>query len=212
MSRSILTLNQTKKYLAIKASNIDYDDLLLEWIDLQSGKMEDRVGLKFAPQPFEVIVDGTGESFIRPLYLPVLRLVGENETTRLSNLQVRDDVEDAWADLLDNEDLISVLPGLNNGFGLLDAETFPRGDGNIRINYYAGFDPIPAELIEQCYQRVQVMWNESKQGSNELGHQSMAVSQGQGTGNITTLDMEKRWDTVLDKYRKKKPSVASIYL
>jgi len=177
MSRSIITLDEAKDYINYTGTGTDKDSFI-EWIiDLASGELEDRLGYKIAAQEVTVILDGNGESAM-PLPHPIIALVGADEATRLSNLQYRTGTDEAWTDLVDDEDYIHITDEKPHQIELSEGEYFPFGQQNIRVNYYAGFDPIPGQIELVCAEMTAMIWRQSNHGEFAIGVTSKTSSGG----------------------------------
>ena len=93
---------------------------------------------------------------------------------------------------------------MNNWFiELLDYNQFPIGRKNIRVNYTAGFSPIPSDIIKMIYEMIQVMLDESAAGQwPRLGMQTQNRGGSGTTVGDTFIDMEPRWQKIIDRYKK----------
>jgi hypothetical protein len=198
-ARSIVTLSSVKAYLNQPDDSLD--TWFEEQIDLASGRIEEYTGKKIQPIAVEEILNGRGGSVLWPKFYPVTALVGTDEATRLGNLQYRDTVVGGWINLMTDEDFILFDPTMSFQIELLEGTTFPAGRANIRIEYIAGYDPIPADLMLVAVEMVAKAYQLSRNGEAALGLQSKSASAAGGSGGVSYLDLEPKWKIVMDRYR-----------
>jgi hypothetical protein len=198
-ARSIVTLNSVKSYL--NEPDDALDSFLEEWIDLASGRVEEYTGKKIQPVSIEEVLDGKGGEVLWPKYWPVSGLVGGNESAKLGNLQYRNSATEGWTDLLTDIDLVLFDPKMPFEITLLDGNTFPSGRANIRVEYIAGYDPIPADLQQVVIEMVAKAYQQSKHGEGSLGVASKSVGSAGVSPSTSFLDLEPKWKAVLDRYR-----------
>jgi hypothetical protein len=196
----IITLNGLKKYLGM--TDVSKDALLSEWITLLSRLVENKLVQPVQPIAIEEILNGDMSNRIYLEKGRIIALVGADEATRLSNLQYRILATDSWTNLLTDESFIYIE--VNNWFiELLDYNQFPIGRKNIRVNYTAGFSPIPSDIIKMIYEMIQVMLDESAAGQwPRLGMQTQNRGGSGTTVGDTFIDMEPRWQKIIDRYKK----------
>ena len=203
-TRSIVTLETIKSYL--NQPDDACDTFLEEWIDLASGAVEEYPADAFPRkkvQPIAVseILDGRGGLYLRPTYWPVIGLVGADDATKLANLQYRESVTDAWVDLLDDVSYYRISPRHPERIELLDGFVFPFGTQNIRAEYLAGFNPIPADIQTVVIEMVAKAFQNSRLGEATLGLSSKGSGMSGQSGSTSFLDLEPKWKAVLDRYK-----------
>lgn len=198
----IITLAALKDYLGVTETK--NDTLFTGWITDISNLIEARLGQQVMSRPIEELANGGGGTKLYLNQSRVLSLVGDDEATRLSNLQVRDSVSDDWENLVDDENLIWFNPRDAWAIYLLDHNFFTVGMKNIRILYNGGMsDALIAEFSKMAKEMIQVMWDESKAGG--LPRLGMQTKNRGGAGSSlgdTFLDMNPRWQKTIDRYRK----------
>jgi hypothetical protein len=163
--------------------------------------VEEYTGRKIQPVAVEEILNGKGGTVLWPSFWPVQSIVGGTEAARLGNLQYRDTIADGWLDLLTDEDYIRIDPQLPFQIELLEGYTFPSGQANIRIEYTAGYSPIPADIAQVVTEMVAVAFRESRNGEASLGLSSKNMGQAGASGGTSFVDLTPRWKSVLDRYR-----------
>jgi hypothetical protein len=213
--RSIITLDELKAYINVEASDATKDTLLYSIIDLCSGRIEEAIDSAVAPQDTTEILDGTGtrvltlESFISDIY-------GSTDPDRLDNVQYRNGPDDAWTNLVTDIDHLELdgkgIELLGTTSSIRMASGFPRGRKNIKVRYYAGFDPVPAKLKVVCLEMSAMMFKESGVGGGQLGMNSMNMGVGGGSSASTYKDLESKWQTVFDEYQDYEDTISVINL
>lgn len=213
--RSIITLSELKAYLFITDSDATKDTFLETIIDLCSGRIEEEIDSAVAPQAEEEIIDGTGTRVITMSSF-VDDLVGATDEAKLANLQYRDSSDGSWVNVTDSMDNIHFD---GKTIELADTQStgdsvtlFPGGRKNIRVNYYAGFDPVPAKLKMTAIEMSAMMYKESNVGSGQLGTNSLNMGLGGGSFSTTNKDLEAKWKAIFDEYLESSPNVSVINL
>jgi hypothetical protein len=206
----LVTLNQVKMYLNLNTT-YDTDDEFLNGsldgtvtglITLVSDELEEACGIDIEAVERNVTVDGSGAYLQALPYWPIRSLAGSSEAARLANLQYRASATSAWADLLTDEDLVFFDPERPWALTLLDSNTFPQGDRNVRIQYNSGYATCPADIVLAVLERIAIKYKESKRGDNRLWVTSQTPG---GLGGVTQglTDHQKRWDAIVEKYGRK---------
>lgn len=200
-NRSIVQLEEVRDYLKVPSGDSALDNFIFWAVDLASGVIEDYLGKAVKSVEVEWITDGCSSAILFLDQYPFIALVGVTNDEKLANLQYRDsDGTGEWADLVDDLDLIDTSE--NWKIVLLGSNYFPFGTRNIRVKYYAGWASPPADIRKVCLEMVSVFYDESKQGNNRLGMSSKNMSGSGGNASDTFMDMNPKWRTVLDKYRR----------
>lgn len=201
--RSIVTLNQAKDYLGLAQGKQDLNDMLEQWIDWVSGKMEDDLDNVVKIAEKTIYLDGDGSSFIYPDFYPVKALY----TPAVGDLQYRSSATASWTSIASSTDYIHIDTEASDRIELLENNVFPAGTKNIKVHYWAGFQTVPASIIMAVLEGIQVMWNMSKQGGNQLGKSSMSYSGGQGSEAASFIDASPRWREVIRRYKRQTHNV-----
>lgn len=197
---AIALLEEVKKYLGDTGTG--NDTLLTDWIKKVSKEIESELNQAIVKVAFEEIHNGMGSSKLYMRNGRVISIFGTSESARLANVQYRNVVTEAWTNLLTDEDLIYINPQERWAIELLDGETFPLGTRNIRIKYNGGFATVPHDIVKMMLERMQVMWDESKQGSNLLGKVSRNIGEGGMSQNLSLKDMKGHWEDVIARYKR----------
>lgn len=206
-ARCFVTLNNVKDYLNISSSDATKDTTFETWLDLICGEIEEACDTEIQPQETEIFLDGNGSKvlnlgrFIEDLY-------GDNDTEKLASLQYRTDSQSDWTDLTDDMDNVEFD---GRSIVLLYDDFFPLGRKNIRVKFYAGFDPVPAKLKRVALEEFAMMYKESNLGTGQLGVQSLNTG---STTSATFKDIASRWQSVFDEYLDPldDENVSTIYL
>lgn len=200
--RSIVTLDEAKKYLGITVGNVAHDETLETWIDVVSGQFESEIDNKVAQQDVEEILDGDGTQTLQVTYYPVIALSGNSAAERLANLQVRDDVDEDWEDIETSEDYI-IFPSNRPWVIELDGtESFEDGYQNIRVEYRAGYETIPGDIKRAVLEVVAEMWQESNQGQGRMGLSNVGLTTAGSSINFSTRNSNRVWTDTVNRYRK----------
>lgn len=197
---AIPTLNQVKNYLKLDTGVTTADTILETWIDATSLSIEQYCNRKFAVQSVtNEIYDGDGSDTLWLRYWPLTQLSTQStpsDAQKLAAVQYRTDPDSSWTDIEDDVD--HIFTDLNWPFIKLYETVFPAGERNIRLNYKAGYSPVPGDVLIVAIEMAAMMWKESSQSNDaRLG---LANSSYQGFNN-GFLDMNSRWRTILDRYK-----------
>lgn len=198
----IVTLDECKAYLAIAEGNTAHDTTLETWIDVVSRQFESEIDNKVAKQAVEETLDGDGTQVLKPTYYPIIGLVGDSEAERLANLQYRNEYDDAWADVTDDEDAIFFPSERPWEIRLVDEEYFPEGYQTVKVNYICGYDEIPGDIKKAVLEMLAQMWQESGKGQGRLGLSNVGLTTAGASINLSTRDVNKFWDQVVNRYRR----------
>lgn len=169
-STDLVSLADVKLYIAVNASNTDYDDVLEDMIDSASEAIEQYCRLKFALSQRTEYHDGDGGSKFFTKVRPITDATGTLlETPTAATITVWVDTDRAYGDdyKVDNEDLI-VWPA--EGKIGYDGGNFTEGDKSIKVTYYSGYATIPTDVQEAAKMLVQDWWIfRSYRQQSELG-------------------------------------------
>lgn len=196
-ARSIVTLTDLKEYLGIGRSQSDKDAMLEKWIDWVSGKFESEIENVVKVQEKTVYLDGSGDTVQYLPFHPVVALY----TPSYTDVQYRSSADADWASIVEDDDLIHIDTELTNRIELLDGNTFPVGQKNIKIHYYAGHATVPGDIIIAIIEALQMMWNDSRQGGSGLNIGSQTMTTTLGSASISYQDATPRWLTVVRRYK-----------
>jgi len=197
--RSIVTLNQLKDFLGINPANTSKDDMLEDWIDWVSGKLEAEIENVVKVVEKTVYVDGDGTELLFPPFYPINALDSDDGT---SALQYRTAFPDTWSDLVSDTDYIHISTEDQDRLELLGGKYFPWGNKNIKLHYWPGFSEVPGDIMIAVLEALQLMWNNSKQGADRLGKSSMSMSTQAGSTAEAYFDVTPRWRDVVRRYKK----------
>jgi hypothetical protein len=209
--KCFLTLTNVKDYLNIASSDATRDTVFETWLDLICREIEECCETEIAPQESEIISDGNGSKVLN-LGSYIEDLFGVSDAEKLANLQYRDDSQSAWEDLTDSMDNVEFD---GRRVVLLSDDYFPQGRKNIRVKFYAGFDPVPAQLVKVALEKFTIMYKESNVGSGSLGMDSTNSGAAGSTNASTYKDMESRWSAIYEEYVENDPedgTVSTVYL
>lgn len=197
-ARSIVTLDDVKGYLGLTRADATIDARLEKWLDWVSGKFESDISNVVKVQEKTVYLDGSGDSELVVPWYPVVALY----TPSYSDLQYRVNANDDWTDLVTDIDLIAIDAEKPERLTLLDGYTFPVGSENIKIHYYAGYETVPGDIAILILEAMQTMWNNSRQGGNQLGMGSQTMTTTLGSASVSFIDSGGRWNEIVRRYTK----------
>jgi hypothetical protein len=194
---AVMTLDQAKTSLNLDPNDDQYDDLLEGWVNFISDRIEKMIDNKAALQTVTEYLDGTNCDTLIPTFYPISALSGTNEAERLASLQYRN-LDGTWSNLMTSENKIHIY----SYYIRIDDVVFPGGACNIKIVYKAGFSPMHGTIALVAREMLQMLWNESRHGSNWLGKSSVSDSGRGGSSGDSLLDMNPRWNTTLEHMRR----------
>lgn len=195
---ALVSLADVKAYLG--ADTVANDAIIQGWINDISTNIEDETNTVFAPRVVtDEIRDGNGASAIDTLLAPVLGPKTADDWS--ADLWCRTDPMSDWEKIEDVKQYVFVRKDEPYRIGLYRSR-FPYGTQNIRISYTAGMAVIPADIKFMCIERVVMLWNESKQGNDWLGKNSVSVNRAGATDSTSYRDMQERWRNVITQYRR----------
>lgn len=201
---AIVTLAELKDFIGIASTDTTLDSSLEKYIDTTSLEIEKELGRKVVVQSVtNEILNGNGSDIIYPKYGPIYQLSTATTPTdqnKLDAVQYRLTVDGSWTDIEDDVD--HILVDADWDYIKLYEQTFPSGDLNIRLNYKAGYSPVPGELWRVALEMAAYLYYNSAKGGARFGIQSKSDSGGNSTFSTTYRDMRKEWNIVLDRYRK----------
>jgi len=206
-SNAIVTLAQAKEQLKIVDTNTNEDTVLEGYINDISSAVELYCKRKFASQSItSELHDGDGTRFLYPRYFPVQQLSTEanpSDAQKLASLQYRDSPDGDWTDIETDINRVFLDTGDNawRSFIELYVEYFPVGRRNISLTYKAGYTTIPTDVKLTVLEMIQMRWNEAKRGNDWLGQGNINASQSGNNYSTTLINLDKRWKSVLDRYR-----------
>ena len=206
-ANAIVTLAEAKEQLKITTSNTNEDTMLEAYINETSSAIEAYTKRKIVSQSISgELHDGDGSNFLYPRYFPIQQLSTESSPTdaqKLAALQYRDTPDDTWTDIEDDIDHVFVETGNDalRPYIELYEELFPIGRRNVKISYKAGYTTVPGDIKLVCLEMIQMRWNESKRGNDWLGQGNINQSQSGNNYSTTLINLDKRWKSVLDRYR-----------
>lgn len=202
-ANAIITVAESKTQLKITGSTLD--TTLESWINEASDWVENYINNKVVEQSISSEYhDGDDGDRLYTRYFPITQLSTETSPTnaqKLASLQYRNDPDSSWVDIETNINHISVNKE-DSFIGLYD-EVVPYGWQNIKISYKAGYNStdIPLEIKTVCAEIVQMRYNESKQGNDQLGRGNSSLNQGGGSVSVSYKDMFPKWKDILSRYR-----------
>jgi hypothetical protein len=207
----LVTLDEVRKFLKLDLTDTQRDSFLQTCISLISAGVEEYCGTKIKKQLVEnEIHNGDGESILYPKNNPVDSIKGTTDAEKLASVQYRTSPIESWTNLSSNAAYILIDPE-NDAFIELFDTVFPKGRSNIRISYYAGYDPVPAQIKKVVLQMVTLFYKDTSQsGDNRLGVSKRTESAG-GTNVITEYkDVLPELFSVLDGYCRMEPAVRFV--
>lgn len=202
-ANAIISVAEAKTQLKITSSSLD--STLEVWINEASDWIENYINNKVVEQSISSeISDGDDDNRLYPRYFPITQLSTESSPTtaqKLANLQYRDSPDSSWTDIESNINHIAI--NQRDGYIELYDDIFPTGWQNIKISYKAGYvsADVPLEFKTICAEMVQVRYNESKQGNDQLSRSSTSSNQGGGSSSVSYKDLYPRWQGILSKYK-----------
>ncbi len=204
----LVSLSEVKSYLKISATDTSKDNLLQGWISDVSRSIEAYCQNKIRRQQvLGEIHNGDGVSEQWTTFSPITDIYGATDNDKLASVQYRNSPLDAWINLATDVRNI-LIDSADKKFIELYDMAFPTGRSNIKVSYYAGFDPVPGDIKNVCLEMAAMMWKESNQGENRLGVQSTADSTSGSNFNTTFRSLKPEWRLVLNRYRGNSKPVA----
>jgi len=198
-TKAIVNKEDVKRYLNLTDSS--KDTFIQDLIDLASGEIEQYCNrTKFALQDITgELVDGTGESILYTKYSPIYAIGSSSATQASTDVQYRATPDGSWTDLESDTDFFWVEQ-YGNYIEFHEA-IVPSGKRNVKVNYRAGYSPVPEDVQRVCIEMVAMMWSESNNGERVLGKSSTSMNTGGGSISSSYVNMSDRWRVVLAKYR-----------
>lgn len=206
-TNAIVTLAEVKTQMKVENSNTALDTELEGYINDVSSAIELYTKRKIVSQSIsDELHDGDGSMFLYPRYYPIQQLSTESSPTdaqKLASLQYRDTPDSSWTDIETDIDHIFLTTGDDSDRPYIELYDtfFPVGRRNIKISYKAGYTTVPADLKRIALEMVQMIWNEAKRGNDWLGQGNINASQSGNNYSTTLINLDKRWKSVLDRYR-----------
>lgn len=197
LSQDALTsLEAVKRYLSISSDR--HDALITSLIEAVSAAFNAYTGRKLAARdyspdpaspaydPDNAVLDGSGHpQLLLPQY-PVREIAGLELGGRPLPPAGQEGTS-GWR----LERAAGVLTRLDG--------VFPRGRGNVRVAYRAGFDPIPPDLAQAALEQTAVRFQESAAGHGRLGLSARRLPD--GSLSYSTRPLLPQVCQVLDAYR-----------
>lgn len=206
-SNAIVTLAEAKAQMKLVDTNTNEDATFEAYINEISSAVELYCKRKFVSQSItSELHDGNGGRFLYPRYFPIQQLSTESAPTtsqKLASLQYRNSPDDSWIDIEDDIDHIFIETGDDScrPFIELYDTYFPVGRRNITLSYKAGYTTVPSDVKMAVLEMIQMRWNEAKRGNDWLGQGNINASQSGNSYSTSLINLDKRWKTVLDRYR-----------
>ena len=199
----IVTLDSLRTYL--NNPDTKNDAMFSEWITLISNLVESKLEQPVIPRRVVDIVDGSGTYKQSTITGRIVNMTADVNGSLLASVQYRSNTISDWQNMLWTEGYIYVDVVIEPYcVQLVNWASFPRWIKNIRLDYNCGFiDPALSEIKKMVMEMIQVMWDDSKAGGMpRLGMQSKSHS---GSGTVFTdtfLDMNPRWQRLIDRYKR----------
>lgn len=174
----IVTLSDIKKYLKIEATDTTYDSFLTLWLQKAQDLVEEYCNQIFEVKRFDdEIVDGSGSNFIYVKHLPLKRVI---------SVQYTDDniTWNEWDGKIRMNDYV-----------IYSDKKFPKGVGNIKVSYEAGWTNPPGLVYKVITEIVAEVWQEGP-GLSRLGLASGGTSI-QGSVSRNYRDLLERHEKLL---------------
>lgn len=173
------TLSQAREFLGIQTQ--DEDALLTRLLKAASGWIRAYLNRDINAADYEDALDGSGNALMRLPNYPVISVtsvVVDGVTIPATSFVVRDGV-----------------------LRRRDGGSWGRGIGNAVVNYRAGYEEIPDEVVQACLEVVAWRFRER----SRIGQSQIATPQGQ---NITfqTSDVPQDVKTLLKNLRRVVPA------
>jgi hypothetical protein len=200
---AVITLQEVKDFLKIPTLTLDEDNFLQTAINEASTEMENYINNKIVVQTItSEIYDGDGTNRIYTNYSPIVGLgaVGANTAAQLAALQVRDTVDDSWADVETNINHIHL--DIKKPYIALYDEIFPYGRQTVKITYRAGWSVVPTEFKEGCLMLVVAKHKDSRRGQDRFGKESESINGTVGSMSTRYTDVRKKVYELISGYRK----------
>lgn len=182
MAMQLATVEQVKGYLSI--GNVVDDALLERMLHAASGYIQTWINRSLDLQSYSALLDGNGSDTLVLRNFPIVSV---------SDLRINGAVIAAAAD-------DSAMGYWFDDYRLmLRGRVFPRGRGNVRLNYQAGFAAPPADLTQACIEMVSLRYREK----DRIGLVSKGLA-GETTA-YSLKDMPESVRTLLNQYRRVVP-------
>lgn len=196
-SNAIITLAQSRVYIAKKEGDTAHDIFIQSLINIASSSIEKFIQGPVVLQEFkEQIYDGNGKDFLYVRDCPIVSLLNG----AASDVQYRADPKETWQTL--EPEVSYILVKSQKPYLIkLYANYFPSGHQNIRVSYKAGYANVPGDITRVCLEMVAEMYKESNRGDGRLGVQSKSNSGGSASGSDSFVDLMDRHRKILIKYR-----------
>ena len=182
MAMPLATVEQVKGYLAI-GSVVD-DALLARMLEAASGFIQTWINRTLERQSYSAQLDGNGSDTLVLRNFPIVSV----SELRIQGALIAPAASDSAIGYWHDETRL-LLRGL----------VFPRGRGNVRVNYVAGFEAPPPELTQACIELVSLRYREK----DRIGLVSKGLA-GETTA-YSLKDMPESVRTLLNQYRRVVP-------
>ena len=209
IAKAIVSMSEVKDYLKLTTTGVTtaengtvLDALLATWIKEISELIEEKLSQSVQPQAVTEQLDGTGMTILYMEKARIVSLQGVSDSDKLASLQIRASALASWANMFDNIGYVFLTPVHGWRIQLLDYMIFPMGFRNIQVKYWGGFSPIPSDISKMAIEMIQIMWDESSQGTHLLGRVSKAINEAGQSTNVGLKDMAARWEETFTRYRK----------
>jgi len=183
MAMQLATVEQIKGYLAI--GSVADDALLARMLDAASGFIQTWINRSLELQSYSALLDGNGSDTLVLRNFPIVSVTELRINGAVFAAAASDSAIGYWHD--DNR---LVLRGL----------VFPRGRGNVRVSYQAGYEAPPADLTQACIEMVSLRYREK----DRVGLVSKGLA-GETTA-YSLKDMPESVRTLLSQYRRVVPA------
>jgi uncharacterized phiE125 gp8 family phage protein len=183
MAMQLATVEQIKGYLAI--GSVADDALLARMLDAASGFIQTWINRSLELQSYSALLDGNGSDTLVLRNFPIVSVAELRINGAVIAAAASDSAIGYWHD-----DSRLVLRGL----------VFPRGRGNVRVSYQAGFASPPADLTQACIEMVSLRYREK----DRVGLVSKGLA-GETTA-YSLKDMPESVRTLLNRYRRVVPA------
>lgn len=206
-SNAIVTLAEAKAQMKLVDTNTNEDATFEGYINEISSAVELYCKRKFVSQSItSELHDGDGGYMLFPRYFPIQQLSTASAPTteqKLASLQYRDTPDSTWTDIEDNINNIFIETGDDSCRPYIELYDtyFPIGRRNITVSYKAGYTTVPSDVKMAVLEMIQMRWNEAKRGNDWLGQGNINASQSGNSFSTSLITLDKRWKTVLDRYR-----------
>jgi uncharacterized phiE125 gp8 family phage protein len=192
---ALTTLADVKEHLRIEAADSTEDTFLEKLIDRCTSRIESHVNRKLKERTFTELYDGSGTQELLLNQFPIVSVASVN-IDQGQDFGAATEI-DLDAIIIRSEEGLLSWGGVTDVVGGFNTGIWTAGVRNIRVEYDAGYDPIPDDLAAACIKLVAVEFNRAREGADAF------TSEGTAGHSVTWVQgIPQEIDEMLLAYRR----------